>query len=671
MYCARRCSLPFFAVTILAALGCEREELPSGPEAVTAADPDDVFEEGPFYYFRAGPGEPDIRVPVRIDPAELMVSAASPSDAIGVLEDRGLSVGSISRIPHAGLDHFKVTLTGATEQEVETAGAALRADPRIDFVGHAYTTAGGGHMVLVDRLVVRFQSRASVAEIDTFVDSLGLRVLREADPLLGRPNYWFAYPRGSDPLLLAAEIHTHPLVEWANADKILDLRPTGHVPSDTFYAEQYYLKNSISQGGVPVDINVEGAWTQTKGAGVTVAVIGTGIDGTHSEISGQRASGPCFGGWDSIFASNNANIGSAWEPWGEYCEQGQCGDYEDLHETQVAGIIAAQHNDNGTVGVAPDVDLFSARTHLAIFAGTGAEFAEAIRWAWNDCDADIVNGSWAGSTQDTDIADAIADGVNQGRSELGTVFVFSAGNSSDRASGSIEPVEFPANLATTLAVGAINRWGDVTNYTTRGSELDIVAPSGHRLTPACNPTPGDTLAANVYTLDLWGSDRGCNDAGNHYVRSFSGTSATAPQASGAAALLLATDPNLTESQVRSSLSNNADAWGYSLDYGDGKLNVAAAVGLPGIDTVRITGHSEVPPNEDCTWWADPWGGVSPYSYEWYKDGVPVDSLDHLTINTGTSDFTLKLDVQDHIGNTGSDTKSVTVTSMPKCGFDFR
>lgn len=537
----------FLAVAILAALGCEREELPSGPEAETAADLADVFEEGSFYYFRAGPGEPDIRVPVQIDPAELMVSAASRVDAIGALEDRGLSVGSISRIPHAGLDHFKVTLPGATEQEVEAAGAALRADPEIDFVGHAYTTSGGGRMVLVDRLVVRFQSRASVAEIDAFVDSLGLRVLREADPLLGRPNYWFAYPRGSDPLLLAAEIHTHPLVEWANADKILDLRPTGHVPSDTFYAEQYYLKNSISQGGVPVDINVEDAWTQTKGAGVTVAVIGTGIDGTHSEISGQRASGPCFEGWDSIFASNNANIGSAWEPWGEYCDLGQCGDYEDLHETQVAGIIAAQHNDNGTVGVAPDVELFSARTHLHTFAGTGAELAEAIRWAWNDCDADIVNGSWAGSTQDTDIADAIAAGVSEGRNDLGTVFVFSAGNSSDRALGSIEPVEFPANLATTLAVGAINRWGDVTNYTPRGSELDIVAPSGHRLGPDCNPS--DTLDANVYTLDLWGSDRGCNDAGNHYVRSFSGTSATAPQASGAAALLLATDPNLTESQV--------------------------------------------------------------------------------------------------------------------------
>lgn len=602
------------------------------------------------------------------------MSAASRGDAIEALEDGGLSVGSISGMPHARLDHFKVTLAGATEQEVMAAGAALRADPRIGFVGHAYTSATGGHMILVDRLVVRFQSQASAADMEAFADSLGLRLLREADPLRGRPNHWFAYPRGSDPLLLAAEIHTHPLVEWANADKILDLRPTGHVPSDTFYAEQYYLKNSISQGGVPVDINVEDAWTQTKGAGVTVAVLGSGIDGTHLQISGQRASGPCFEGWDSIFAPNNPNIGSAWQPWGEYCDLGQCSDYENLHETQAAGIIAAKHDGSGTVGVAPDTELFSARTHFKTpggewLSGTGAELAEAIRWAWDDCDADIVNGSWAGGTQDTDIADAIADGVSEGRGDLGTVFVFSAGNSSDRAAAEIEPVEFPANLATTLAVGAINRWGDVTNYTPRGSELDIVAPSGHRLGPDCNPS--DTLDANVYTLDLWGSERGCNDAGINYVRSFSGTSATAPQASGAAALLLATDPDLTESQVRSILSDNADAWGSSLDFGEGKMNVAAAVGMPELDTVRITGNSEVPPNEDCTWWADPWGGVSPYNYAWYRDGVPVGSSVNLTINTGTSDFTLKLDVVDHIGNTGSDTKSVTVTSVPKCGFDFR
>lgn len=108
-----------------------------------------------------------------------------------------------------------------------------------------------------------------------------------------------------------------------------------------------------------------------------------------------------------------------------------------------------------------------------------------------------------------------------------------------------------------------------------------------------------------------------------------------------------------------------------MDFGEGKLNVAAAVGMPELDTVRITGNSEVPPNEDCTWWADPWGGVSPYSYAWYRNGVPVGSSVNLTINTGTSDFTLKLDVEDHIGNTGSDTKSVTVTSVLKCGFDFK
>lgn len=72
-------------------------------------------------------------------------------------------------------------------------------------------------------------------------------------------------------------------------------------------------------------------------------------------------------------------------------------------------------------------------------------------------------------------------------------------------------------------MGAINRSGELTNYTPEGPELDLVAPSGH-FAGWCN---GD-----VVTRDLRGDDGVCNDGPNanvDYTSTFTGTSAAAPR----------------------------------------------------------------------------------------------------------------------------------------------
>ena len=455
--------------------------------------------------------------------------------------------------------------------------------------------------------------------------------------------------------------------KWADPDRIAKYSARGHSPSDPLYSRQYYLKNSITRFGVPVDINVENAWFLTKGSSsITVVVIDAGIDGTHPEFLGKKT---CEPGYDA-FSDDVNDIGGPWQPWGTI---GMFGDYESLHGTNVAGIIAASHNGVGVAGVAPNVLLGSARIFRgpegAFEEGTPAEIADAITWAWFTCGADVINGSWGGPLPSNAIDQAVANAASQGRGGKGTILVFAAGNTSDRRNGVIGSMDNPANRIETIGVGAIDSLGFISNYSARSqiyihenpwNRLDLVVPSGHDL-GGCNQHP----LSDVATTDLSGS-RGCNDLGMDYIESFSGTSAAAPQVAGAAALLLSLEPGLDRVTATSRLLDSADYWeGGILDFGHGKLNISASLGIrnpPPITSVAIVGSSQVRPNDFCTWAGNVVGGTAPHAFQWYKNGSQVGSGDELSISTGTSSFTLKFVVTDHFGLQKDATKQVTVTS---------
>ena len=127
-----------------------------------------------------------------------------------------------------------------------------------------------------------------------------------------------------------------------------------------------------------------------------------------------------------------------------------------------------------------------------------------------------------------------------------------------------------------IAVGAIDRYGSIQTYSQRGSELDLVAPSG-----LCN------FQGDVVTTDRAGS-LGYNPnitsvtdlADLNYTQRFGGTSAACPQVAGVAALMLSANPNLTVNQVRSILRNTATdlgTTGFDTTYGYGLVNAYAAV----------------------------------------------------------------------------------------------
>lgn len=669
--------------TLVAALsGCDRPETPTSatPGSVAAGD---LAQDEPFYYYRAQRGGPDYRIPLKLDPTEIAMKGPSREGVLAALTDQGLEVEADRYI--LGTGHRRYRLQGATAEAVQGAVEQLRDDPRVDFVGNAYRTSSGRGLILTDRVVARFEPGVGASQVQRLADSLGFEVQRPPPPGRRSPVWWLGYPRDRDPLGFAAELHHHPLVEWASPDFVAEGRVLTGV-SDPYFDEQYYLRNDVPQMGTYVDIAAEYAWEVTTGdSDIRVAVIGTGIDGSHNQISHAKVTeAGCDDGYDAL--ADSVLSGGPWQPWGYIPVFPDSADYEDSHETMVAGIIVGKHDQLGIAGIAPDVELLSVRifVHDGVIIAPASEIAQAIEWAWDECDADVVSGSFHLEPH-TAITTAINDGATHDMGDDGTVFVFSGANFSSRPDSTV-PVAYPGNLAKTISVGAIDRWGEIAEYSPDGDgsvsctpqpgcwggsnwDPDLVALSGHER-GGCN-TPPDSLAPDVVTTDLSPSDKGCDDRATGYTRTFSGTSASAPQVAAAAALLLSDDGNLTREQVTDLLKDSADAWGDEAEFGAGKLNIGASLGNrapPLLSSVTIVGDDEVLPNDECTWSASVQDGESPYSYDWYKNTIPQGTTQSVLVETGTQSFDLIVHVQDARGGvTVSDTLSVTVTgSAEEC-----
>src|SRR5690625_4014617 len=534
----------------------------------------------PFYYFQGK------RIPLIVDTERLVIKFKEPTAEARASAVLGQALGQTVRIERAMAtrpDHRIVRLgRGASATALRASAEQLRRTDGVEFVSLAYNTADEGHeFVPLNRIMVEFQSGTTEAQIDEINRRFGTRTLRATNP----DSAWFFHILGfpeqldREPMELVAELYEHELVKWADVDKITDRRQAS-TPTDPYYlGHQYYLYNTYLRNGVRVDVNVSPTWQVTKGEGIpsaggmTVAVIDDGVHAAHPDLN------VAFLGYD--YFGNNSGLGCsdcAFSPYGD-----------DIHGTAVAGIIGAQHDGVGAAGIAPAAYIVPLRIfrnsyhpnpNYAEWAGEVAT-AQAIDFAWYLAGAHVINNSWGGGAASDAIASAINRAATSGRGGLGTVVVFAAGNTSDRDFGHIGSVQFPARLALfypILSVGAINRYGQLTNYTPRANlyaltKISVVAPSGH-YTGRC--------VGDVVTTELVGSP-GCQDGPNgngDYTSTFSGTSAAAPQVSGAAVLLLSKNPQMTASQVVQRIQDTADSWGSSNDFGAGKLNIGRMLPPP-------------------------------------------------------------------------------------------
>ncbi|MFI1994362.1 S8 family peptidase [Actinoplanes sp. NPDC020271] len=314
-------------------------------------------------------------------------------------------------------------------------------------------------------------------------------------------------------------------------------------------------------------MNVPAAWPRSTGDGVTVAVIDTGVDGRHPDLTGHVLTG-----YDAITNTAGGNT----DPQG--------------HGTHVAGTIGAlTGNGIGVAGIAPDVTILPVRVLDAKGSGFDSDTAEGIVWA-ADHGADVINMSLGGTMPSTAVTNAVAYARGKG-----VVVVAAAGN--DRAKGS--PTSYPGADPGVIAVAATDSGDVVASYSNAGSYVDVAAPGSGIISTY------PTAAGGYATMN--------------------GTSMASPHVAAVAALLLAAAPDLTPDQVESALGSTAKdlgPTGKDTDYGYGRIDAAAAltsvtgsvpVTAPVVTTVAVTSSVSsrsvaYGTRTSTTFTATPWAG---------------------------------------------------------------
>ncbi|MGC5049893.1 S8 family serine peptidase [Micromonospora sp. DT48] len=294
---------------------------------------------------------------------------------------------------------------------------------------------------------------------------------------------------------------------------------------------QLTLEHSVPQIGAPAAH--QAGFT---GQGVRVAVLDTGVDAAHPDLTGRVAE------------SRN------------FTEEENPGDIVG-HGTHVASTIAGSGAASGGRyrGVAPDATLLSGKvceeygcTESAILAG--------MQWAATEAEADVINLSLGGT--DTPEVDPLEEAVNALTEQTGALFVISAGNS-----GRSGTVGSPASADAALAVGAVDRDDELAYFSSQGPRVGDDA-----LKPEITGPGVDIVAARGQGTQLG------DPVGEEYV-SLSGTSMSAPHVAGAAALLAQQHTEATAEWLKAALMASARPHPELSAYqqGAGRVDVARAI----------------------------------------------------------------------------------------------
>ncbi len=246
-------------------------------------------------------------------------------------------------------------------------------------------------------------------------------------------------------------------------------------PNDPDYSKQWNFRN----------INVEQAWDETKGDGVTVAVIDTGV----SRVPDLKLT-KFVKGYDFVNDQVNASDDNG-------------------HGTHVAGTIAQSTNNGyGVAGIAYEAKIMPLKVLAGSGGGTVADIAESIKFA-ADNGADVINMSLGGGGASKLMEDAIDYAYQKG-----VVIVAAAGNEGRNSSS------YPARYPHVISVSATDAAGEKAPYSNFGAGVDISAPGGSETGKIIQNTIDPSSGESVFV-------------------GFQGTSMAAPHVAGVAALIKA------------------------------------------------------------------------------------------------------------------------------------
>jgi serine protease len=306
-------------------------------------------------------------------------------------------------------------------------------------------------------------------------------------------------------------------------------------PNDPLYEFQWHLDQ----------IKVEGAWAITRGQGVVVAVIDTGV--AYDQDASRRltpvrdlAQTRLVAGYD--FVSDDAT------PLDEHG-----------HGTHVAGTIAqSTNNAYGVAGVAPQASIMPIRVLDGSGRGNTADIAESIRWA-ADNGAHIINMSLGGPLPSRIMNDAVQYAVSKG-----VTVIAAAGNSSSRLPS------YPAAYHGVISVASTQFDRTTAFYSNYGNTIDIAAPGGNtRVDQNGDGRPDGVLQETLAHGDIT----------RHDFSLYMGTSMASPHAAGVAALLYSrgvTRPDRIEAVLENSASREVPQFDRQR-YGAGIMDASRAL----------------------------------------------------------------------------------------------